>query len=381
MTVALRVVLDQLVAPTDTDLVAATTGLARGLVAAAPSGCEVTAIVPAGTPEQLEALHREVSGVADVHRTALPRRELAAAWQLGGVPGVGGGMIHSPTLLAPLSKHDRLHDHDQTVVTVWDLTPWEAPSELPRALVAWSKAMLKRAVKHADAVVVPTHAMAQRLAELTRLADRIRVISGAAPMGFTRPTDSVGRRRELAVPDDFIVVAGGTAPTAGLEAGLRAAATALAADPALHVVVIETGEGAEPAVLDIAASAGIPEHRVHVRGRLDRHDRAAVLADARVFVAPARQQTFPWRVLEALEVGVPVVAAGSPVHAEVILDGGIVVGGAEGPADADALGAAVVRAATDAESAARLRVLASDRARAFSWREAAERVWQLHAYL
>jgi hypothetical protein len=30
-------------------------------------------------------------------------------------------MIHSPTSLAPLVKHDRVHDNDQTVVTMWDL--------------------------------------------------------------------------------------------------------------------------------------------------------------------------------------------------------------------------------------------------------------------
>lgn len=381
MTVALRVVLDQLVTPTDPDLVAASSGLARGLIAATPSGCEVTAIVPAGTPEQLGALEAEVAGIADVQRMILARRELAAAWQLGAMPGAGGGMIHSPTLLAPLAKHDRLHDHDQTVVTIWDLAPWETPSELPRSVVAWHRAMLKRAVKHADAVVVPTHAMAQRLVDHARITDRLRVIAGAAPVGFARPTDSVGRLRDLTLPGDYIVLPGSLAPSAGLADGMHAAAAALAADDALHVVVIGADEGAEPAFLDLGATAGIPEHRVHVRGGLDRHDRAAVLAEARVFVAPARQSAFPWRVLEALEVGVPVVAAGSEVHAEVVVDGGIVVGGAGGEADAGALGAAVVRAATDAEAAKRLRVLASDRARSFSWREAAERVWQLHADL
>ena len=87
------------------------------------------------------------------------------------------------------------------------------------------------------------------------------------------------------------------------------------------------------------------------------------------------------RVLEAMELGVPVVAAASPVHAEVIVDGGSVVGEEDGPLDAAAFGAAVVRAVTDDDAAGRLRILASDRARAFSWRESAERVWQLHADL
>jgi hypothetical protein len=39
-------------------------------------------------------------------------------------------MIHSPTLLGPLVKHDRVHESDQTVVTLWDLDAWERPAEL-----------------------------------------------------------------------------------------------------------------------------------------------------------------------------------------------------------------------------------------------------------
>ena len=377
MTVALRVVLDQLVAPTDADLVSASRCLARGLVAAAPTGCEVTAITPAASAEQIEALHAEVTGLAGVHRAALGRRELAAAWQLGASSGVGAGMIHSPTLFAPLVKHDRAHDHDQTVVTLWDLDAWEAPDRLSRSAVTWRRAMLKRAVKHADAVVVPTHATAARLGEISRLGDRVRVIAGAPPIGFALPSDAAGRLRDLALPPVFVAVDA----SAGLPAALTAAAQALGADADLHAVVVGATEGTEPAIADAAAAAGIPERRVHVRGALEPRDRAAVIGSARAFVTASRRSAFPWRVLEALHLGTPVVAAASPVHAEVVLDGGLVVGDPEEDVDAEALAAALTRTVTDDEAARRLRVLATDRARAFSWRAAADRVWQLHADL
>lgn len=376
MTVALRVVLDQLVAPTDADLASASRCLARGLVAAAPTGCEVTAITPAASAEQLEALNAEVTGLAGVHRAPLGRRELAAAWQLGASSGVGAGMIHSPTLFAPLVKHDRVHDHDQTVVSLWDLDAWEAPERLSRSTVAWRRAMLKRAVKHADALVVPTHAMAARLSELARLGDRVRVIAGAPPIGFENPSDAVGRLRDLALPPMFVALDA----SAGLPAALTAAAQALAAEADLHAVVVDATEGTEPAIADAAAAAGIPERRVHVRGALDARDRAAVIGSARAFATASRRSAFPWRVLEALQLGTPVVAAASPVHAEVVLDGGLVVGDPE-DVDAGALAAALTRTVTDDEAVRRLRVLATDRARAFSWRAAADRVWQLHADL
>lgn len=374
MTATLRVMLDQLVAPTEPDLAEASRELARALVIGAPTGCEVEGIAPAGEEGELPS----VPGLAGVHRTALPRRELAGALQLGVGTGIGGGMIHSPSLFAPLVRHDRVHDHDQTVVTVWDLRPWEAPDELPRSAVAWHRAMLKRAVKYADAVVAPTHALAARLGEVARLGDRIRVIAGAAPLGFAVPTDEVGRRRVLDLPEGFLLLSGGPVRSDGLDAGLAAIG---ASGLDLPVVVIDTQEGDEPAIADLASAAGIPERMLHVRGALPPADRGAVLGAAVAFIAPSRRAAFPWRVVDALTLGVPVIAADSSVHAEVILDGGLVVGDPDGQVDADGLAAALARTVTDEEAVRRLRVLATDRARAFSWRAAADRVWQLHADL
>ncbi|MFB7884239.1 glycosyltransferase [Microbacterium sp. NPDC056057] len=376
MVATLRVMLDQLVAPSEPELVEASRELARALVLGAPSGCEVEAIAPAGG---VEGALDSVPGLAGVRRTALPRRELAAALQLGVGTGIGGGMIHSPSLFAPLVRHDRVHNHDQAVVTVWDLRPWESPSELPRAVVAWHKAMLKRAVKHADALVVPTHSLAARLLEIAPgLRDRVRVIAGAAPLGFAVPTDEVGRRRALGVPEGYVLLAGGPLGSEGIDAGLAAVA---ASGIDLPVVVIDVEEGHEPAVADLASAAGLPERALHVRGVLDTSDRAAVFGAAVAFVAPSRRAAFPWRVVDALTLGVPVIAASSAVHDEVVFDGGELVSGTDAASLADALGAALASGLGSTAAAERLGVLAGDRGRAFSWREAADKVWMLHAEL
>ncbi|MFK4805820.1 glycosyltransferase [Microbacterium sp. ZW CA_36] len=375
MVATLRVVLDQLVAPTEPEIAEASRELARALVLGAPSGCEVEAIAPAGGPDgALDA----VPGLVGVRRTALPRRELAAALQLGVGTGIGGGMIHSPSLFAPLVRHDRVHDHDQTVVTVWDLRPWESPAELPRAVVAWHKAMLKRAVKHADAVVVPTHSLAARLLEIAPLGDRVRVIAGASPLTFSVPVDEVGRRRELGLPEGFILLAGGPLGSEGLDAGLAAVA---ASGVDLPIVVIDVEEGHEPAVADLASAAGIPERVLHVRGVLSAIDRAAVFGAAVAFVAPSRRAAFPWRVVDALTLGVPVFAAASTVQDEVVFDGGVLVPSSSVAELSDGLGAALASGLGSTAAAERLGVLSGDRGRAFSWREAADKVWMLHAEL
>ncbi|MBO9627113.1 MAG: glycosyltransferase [Microbacterium sp.] len=353
----LRVVLDQLAQVVDADQASAALDLAAGLVATAPSGCAVEAIVPAGAEVA-------IGGLADVRTLALPRRELAASWQLGIAPGIGGGLIHSATLMAPLVRHDRVHDNDQTTVTLWDLRAWEAADTLPKAAVAWQRGMLRRAAKHADAVVVPSHAVAARLAELAKLGERIRVIPGAAPTGFVVPLDAAARRSALALPDRYVVLTGSAS---SLEHGFRAAVAA-----GTDAVVLDAREGAEPRLAEVAAAAGLPESRAHIRGALSADDRAAVFAAAAAFVATSAETAWPWRAVEAMTLGVPVVAVESGVHRDVIADGGAIVAVDElADATSDAVGAA----------ARRWSVLGADRARAFSWMSSAERVWGLHADL
>lgn len=353
----LRVVLDQLGHVVDADQAAASADLAAGLVAAAPSGCGVEAIVPAGA----EVL---VPGIAGVRRMPLPRRELAASWQLGIGLNVGGGLIHSPTLMAPLVRHDRLHDNDQTTVSVWDLHAWEAPDSLSKTAVAWQRAMLRRAVKHADAVVVPSHAFAERIADFAKLGERVRVIAGAPPEDLVVPADAVERRARIGLPERYVVLSG---CVASLEAGFRGAAAA-----GLHAVVLSAPVGTEPKLSEVASAAGLPEQNAHIRGVLSVEDRAAVLAGAAALASTSALAAWPWRALEAMRLGIPVVAIDSGVHRDVIAEGGALVAATDLP---DALVDAV------GDGAARLRVLAADRGRAFSWRSSAERVWALHADL
>lgn len=357
MSVQLRVVLDQTVQIVDADQARAAIALTEGLVSTAPRGCVVSALVPAGGAVDLRGVH-------DVRALPLGRRELAASWQLGVAPGVGGGLIHAPSLMAPLVRHDRVHDNDQTTVTLWDLRAWETPDALPKASVVWQRAMLKRAVKHADAVVVPSHAMGERLAEIAAFGDRIRVIAGAAPEGFRRPDDAESRRAELQLPERYIVLTGeGDA----LAEGFRAAARA-----DVDIVMMDAADGTEPALADAASAAGLPERRAHIRGVLNDADRASVIGGAQALVVASTVSAWPWRALEAMTLGVPVVAADSGVHRDVIADGGAVVGATEmSDALADALD----------DGARRLSVLGSDRARAFSWASSAERLWALHADL
>lgn len=357
MSVQLRVILDQAVQIVDADQASAAMSLAAGLVQTAPRGCDVVALAPSGAQLKL-------AGLQETRVLSLGRRELLTAWQLGFAAGAAGGLIHAPSLAAPLVRHDRVHENDQTTVTLWDLQAWDAPELLPKAVVAWHRAMLKRAVRHADAVVVPSHAMAAQLAEMAALGDRIRVIAGAAPTGFHVPVDADARRARLRLPRRYVVLTG---DRESLQAGFRAAALA-----DVDAVVMDAADGSEPMLADVAAAAGLGEHRAHIRGALRDDDRAAALGGAAALLATSDATVWPWRLIEAMHLRVPLIAVDSAAHRDVIADGGAVVSASElTEALEDALGS----------GERRLRVLASDRSRAFSWTSTAERVWSLHAEL
>ena len=122
---------------------------------------------------------------------------------------------------------------------------------------------------------------------------------------------------------------------------------------------------------ELASAAGVPERHLQFRPALDGADRAVVLSRAQLLISTAARTAWPWRVVGALALGVPVVALDTPAHREVIADGGVL-------AEEGALADAITEVLADTE---RYRVLSEDRGRAYSWDSSAERIWQLHAEL
>ncbi|MET0861299.1 MAG: glycosyltransferase family 1 protein [Microbacterium sp.] len=374
----LRVVVDQMVTPLPNGLARYTEELTRALIQTAPRGCSVEGIVSALPPEKIAAVEEALPGLAELHRTTLPRRELAAAWQLGIVPTLGSGMIHSPSLLAPLRRHDRAFDATQVIVTIHDTLPWTHPKSLTPTTVAWQKGMLKRARKHADAIVVPTHAVAEQLAEIVDFGDRVRVIPGAVATSLTLPLDAEWRASKLELPDEYILTVGSLDPRRGITSLISG--LGMAGAPDLPVLVLGPDTWGELSLAVVADEAGLPEDRVRALGYLSDADLAVVLDRASVFVYPSLQEGFGLPLIEAFSFGTPVVHSDDPALMEVAGGAGVAVErGKKGYAER--LAAAVASVLSDTERAQRLRIAGQDRARSFSWRDSAERVWALHADL
>jgi glycosyltransferase involved in cell wall biosynthesis len=341
--------------------------LTRELIRIAPTGCEVTGIVSAISAEQMAELNMLLPGIAGIQRSRLSRAALATAW-------------HSTSLLAPLSKHDRLNNEsDQIVVTIHDAVPWTHPETLPRSRAALHRAMTRRAHRFADSVVVPSHAVAAQLGERFNFGDRMRVIGGAVSSKLQVPVDADARAARFDLPARYILSVGSLKPGKGLRELISSLAHPEGTDLPLIIVGPDAWDGVS--VASIAAEAGLSEGRVRTLGFLADADLAVVLDRATVFVFPSLAEGFGLPVVEAFHFGTPVVHSDDPAVLEVAADAGITVELANAEGYPGRLAEAIASVVHNPSLAERLRFAGLDRAAAFSWRDSAQKVWQLHADL
>ena len=373
----LRVIMDEMLTSAPGSVGRYTEELVRELIATAPRGCYVEAVVAASPEPDYVAIEERLPGLRALHKSALARRELQSAWQHGFTRLPGKGMVHATSLLAPLARHDRLHDGDQIAVTVHDTVAWSRPDSLSARTVSWQRAMLKRAQRYADAIVVPSHAVADQLGEIIDLGDRVRVISGAASTALDVPVDAEERAERLGLPESYVLAIGGLEPRKGIDQLVAGMPRVTGGIPLLIV-----GPDADDADLAAAvAAAGLDPSRVRGLGTLTDHDLAVAVDRAAVFAYPNLEEGFGMPVLEAFALGTPVVHSDAPALLELAVDAGVVVERGDDEGYPERLADGINSVLTDPALAERLAYSGSDRAKAFSWRSSAEKVWQLHADL
>jgi glycosyltransferase involved in cell wall biosynthesis len=389
MTTTLRVILDPVTAPVPGGVGRYTEELTRKLIELAPPECAVAGVAANGPDEDYARLTTLFPGLQEIIRMPLPRRELQLAWRAGvTLPGrtIDGeirspkGMLHATSAVAPLTRHDRLNDvGNQVVVTVHDVAAWTHPESLPPGRAALVRAMVKRAHRHADAVITPTHAVAEELNEIHDFGDRIRVVGGAVSTKLVTPVDADERAETLGLPERYILSAGTLEPRKRLASLIASLAQPESADLPLLIAGPDGWGGIDVAA--VAAEHGVAPERVRVLGFLPDADLAVALGRATVFAYPSVAGGFALPVIEAFSFGVPVVHSDDPSVRELTADAGIAVESADESEYPARLAEAIARVANDTTLAARLGTLGEDRARAYTWESAAQEIWQLHAEL
>ncbi|MGK0722272.1 glycosyltransferase [Leucobacter sp. W1478] len=390
---------------------AAARDLTEALARVAPRGCSARLLLAHGS-----ALPEFSSARARVETLPMRANLLPILWRTGATARpLDDEFVHAVTPLVPLrARH--AEDATQTSVTVPHALAWLAPELMGTSEARQYRAYVKRALRFADAVLTPTHAVAAVLHEHYGLDLPVQVLPLAAPTAFARPLDATtasARRTELGLPERYVVTTAGPGPRGRLAWILDA----MAADPALPDLVIlqsapySSGHGAAshrsaPAGTDGAGAAGTSsppkgdsgsgstsksapaadspvlalheglQGRVHQVQVTELADMGAVLSGALLLALPQEFIGTGYEVLGALDAGVSVLHSECPVASELALDAGTT-------ADSAGSFAHELARLTSCDAVERdiLRVRAEDRSRSFSWATTAWQLWELHAAL
>lgn len=185
-----------------------------------------------------------------------------------------------------------------------------APGAARTALTALTRAFANRA----DAVIVPTAAMLQRLRAIG-VRSRIDVIASPIDVArFIAGRRTAEARATLHARDGERVVL--CVSRIAKEKRLALAIEALVHAPALRLAIV--GDGPDRAALEARAAMLGVRDRVHFAGTLQPSALPDLYASSDAFVFPSTSETQGLVLVEALAAGLPVVAADSAVNSEVL---------------------------------------------------------------
>ncbi|MFN8050834.1 MAG: glycosyltransferase family 1 protein [Acidimicrobiales bacterium] len=207
-------------------------------------------------------------------------------------------------------------------LAVHDTQPLDLPANFSLAKRLYLGRMIGRSVHRALAVAVPSAFVKSRVVAHTGVSpDRVTVVPWAAPaMPAPSPADVDAVRSRYGLERPFVLYPA----IAYVHKNHAVLLDAMSRLPELDLVL--TG-GPGPCDDEVRRRAARPDlsGRVHVLGRVDRSDLAALTAGARLVAVPSRYEGFGLPALEAVVAGRPLVVADAGSLPEVADGAALVV--------------------------------------------------------
>ena len=282
---------------------------------------------------------------------------------------VGADLLHYPANVGNLRRGMR------QIVTIHDLSFLHHPEWFRAGRALYYRHGVARSVRLAERVITVSQATADDVRSRFALgADKVRAVPNGLDKRFrpASPEAQARAREQYRLPDRFLLYVGTHEPRKNLPRLVRAWSAVAGNCPLDLVLAGRQGWKTEPIRREAEASPS--RDRIHFPGYIEDADLPALLSAARAFVYPSLFEGFGLPVLEAMACEVPVVAADTSSLPEVAGDAAFLVD----PLDEGALGAALVRIATDAALRQDLRKKGIDRAKRFSWDRTAEQTLDVY---
>lgn len=311
-------------------------------------------------------------GVRAVQR-AMPARPLHWAWRHWAAPPVEWwvgpvDVVHGTNYVVPPTRRAA------RVVTVHDLTMVRYPEMCQPATLSLLP-VLRRSVGEGVWVHTPSRFVAEEVvAELGADPARVRPV----PLGIPGYASASSPERGVAAllppgTNRYVLAVGTVEPRKDLP-GLVHAFDRMAGDRLDLGLVVAGPSGWGADQLDRAIAVSPFAGRVRRTGYVDDATLAALYRDAAVLAYPSVYEGFGLPPLQAMALGVPVVASAAGALPEVVGDGAVLVA----PGDPDSLAEAVARVLDDAGRRAELVERGKARAAHFTWEACAEGLLDLY---
>ena len=334
-----------------------TRGLVTGLGALDP---ELAPLVTLAASRAPRSGGDAVAALGPAVRTVgLGPRALVAAWDHGlARVGRDASVVHACSTLTPPSSAP-------LVATVHDLAWRHLEWAFPPRGRRWHEASLRRAVRRASAIVVPSEAVADEVREGVASVrgrspcDVAVVDEGADHLPAPDDRAAAAALDALGVTGEYLLAVGTLEPRKNLVRLVEAYAAARPSLPEPWPLVV-----VGPAGWGRSTGVEAPPPGVVLAGVVGDAELAALYARARCVAYVPLLEGYGLPVVEAMRAGAPVVASAVPSARGAALE--------VDPLDVDSIAAGLVVAATDGERRARLVAAGLERTGGLTWRRCAE---------
>jgi len=269
---------------------------------------------------------------------------------------------------SPNINFTSLSAHVPHVVTVHDLSYHLYPGFFSGKRRVWHSATRAAAmITQATHIVCDSHSTAQDLRRVYGLApEHVSVVwLGNDLVVFPTQSEVESTMAELQLPKEYVVAIGTIEPRKNLVALVRALEEVAWSRPELGLVLIGPYGWKNAALRRVIKTSFLAE-RIHVLGYLDGPQKNAVLAQAKLLYCASSYEGFGLPLLEAMQLGVPVVTSNLSSLPEIAGEAAVLID----PERVDQSAQALLELLRDQQAREMLRKSGRARAQHFTWQQA-----------